>query len=213
MEILKNVLFFVLRLEVVKRVTSQFIANLPFMPAQNMYEVYDYKVTLDLQDRKGKKAVYSQQQKLHFLQDNVMAMQDIAWGEGNIFADYKVSPGKAVDRYREGHRHHILISFRETKSRGDVEQVNIERTILDDFTNDEEDWQTEVRNRIHQMTISIIFPKNRPPREVTLIEQNTQRSKPIGREKFIRLPNGRRKVYWKMKKPKLYEAYIIAWKW
>ena len=53
---------------------------------------------------------------------------------GNPFAAYRCAPGKAVDRYREGHRWRVLISLRQTKNKGDVEEFFIEREIRDGFT-------------------------------------------------------------------------------
>jgi hypothetical protein len=71
---------------------------------EGMYEVLEYASRLELQDTKGKRAVFYKRQRVRFLQDNIIAFQDKAWGDGEIFADYKCSPGVAVDRYREGHR-------------------------------------------------------------------------------------------------------------
>jgi len=67
-----------------------------------IYEVLDHRVSLELLDVKGKKAVYRKCQRVRFLQDNVIAYQDLAWGDGKIFAKYKCSPGIAVDKYQDG---------------------------------------------------------------------------------------------------------------
>ena len=71
---------------------------------EGMYEILEYDSTLELLDRQGKTAVFKRRQKVKFLQDNVIAFQDYAWGEGEIFADYKCSPGVEVDRYQEGNQ-------------------------------------------------------------------------------------------------------------
>ena len=84
-----------------------------------IYEVLDYQAEFELKDGKGHVAVYRKHQRVRFLQDNIIAYQDTAWGDGEIFADYRCSPGVEVDRYREGNRFNILISLRETKSRDD----------------------------------------------------------------------------------------------
>ena len=52
-----------------------------FLPG--MYEVLDYQAQLVLKDSKGKTAVYTKRQHVHFLQNNVIAYQDQAWGDGN----------------------------------------------------------------------------------------------------------------------------------
>ena len=184
-----------------------------FTPAPGTYEVLEHIVTLELKDAKGKKAIYRKHQKVRFTQDGVIAYHDKAWGVGNIFADYKCSPGVAVDRYKEGHRYRVLISLRETKNKGDEEVINIERTILNGFTRSRENVQTDIDHRMHKLSISVIFPKRRLPKMVNLIEQNTTRTTPLDHRHFDTLPDGRCQVTWKTDKPRLFEAYIILWEW
>src|ERR1700752_2585592 len=112
-----------------------------------MYEILDYDSTLDLVDPKGKTAIFKRRQRVKFLQDHILAFQDYAWGDGEIFGDYKCSPGVIVDRYREGNQWNILISLRETKSAGEVIDFYTERTIKEGFTKDEEWWQVEIRHQ------------------------------------------------------------------
>ena len=69
---------------------------------QGMYEILDYDSVLELKDRRGRVAVLKRRQKVRFLRDNIIAYQDQAWGDGELFAEYKCSPGVAVDRYRDG---------------------------------------------------------------------------------------------------------------
>ena len=103
-------------------------------PLDGMYEVLSYEARLELLDPTGRHAVYRKRQRVRFLQDHIIAYQDQAWGDGNPFAAYRCAPGKAVDRYREGHRWRVLISLRQTKNKGDVEEFFIEREIRDGFT-------------------------------------------------------------------------------
>ncbi len=186
---------------------------LPARKPEGMYEVLDYEAELELLDTRGKKAILGKLQQVRFLQDNIIAYQDKAWGDGNIFADYKCSPGVAVDRYREGHRYRILISLRETKKRGEETAFQIERTITNGFTKDMEDFQTEIDHQTRSLTMSVIFPKTRPPRQVTLIEQNTTHSVVLDHQHYTTLPDGREQVTWKTDRPRVFEAYILRWEW
>ncbi len=142
---------------------------------EGMYEVLEYAARLELCDRRGEKAVFYKRQRVRFLQDHIIAFQDQAWGDGEIFAEYRCAPGVAVDRYREGHRWHILISLREAKQRGDIEAFHIERTIKGGFTKPVEDFQTEVNHTTRRLTVSVVFPRTRSPKAVALIEQNAAR--------------------------------------
>lgn len=177
------------------------------------YEVLEHRVRLELRDTKGKHVVYYKNQKVRFIQNNVIAYQDKAWGEGNIFADYTCSPGVEVDRYREGHRWRVLISLRGTKNRGDLEIFHIERTIANGFTQTEEDFQIDVDHRTYFLSASVIFPAARPPKDVTVIEQNTTRTTLLDNHHRQILADGRIQLTWETKHPRLYESYILAWHW
>ena len=119
----------------------------------------------------------------------------------------------AVDTYREGHRTNILISLRETKHAGDVEEFRIDRTIKDGFTRASEDLQIDIDHRTRNFSIGVVFPRNCQPREVTLIEQNSTRSQVLGPEHQVAWPDGRQEVVWCTDKARLYEAYILRWEW
>jgi hypothetical protein len=180
---------------------------------EGMYEVLEYESQLELQDVRGERAVLTKRQVVNFLQDRILAYQDKAWGDGQIFADYKCAPGAAVDRYREGHRWYILISLRKTMNRGDREQFHIERTIEGGFTRRVEDFQTEIDHTTRRLAISIVFPQQRPPRQVMLIEQNTTRTVTLNAQQRQVLPDGRHQVRWSTDNPRLFEAYILRWQW
>lgn len=177
------------------------------------YELLEYEARLELLDTKGHKAVLYKHEQVRFLQNNVIAFQDQAWGDGNIFADYKCSPGVPVDRYREGHRYRVLISLHETKNRGDLMDFTAERTILRGFTASTEEFQNEVDHPMHHYTISVVFPRGRFPKYVTLIERNATRTMPLGSAHQQMLPDGRQKVIWTTTKPRLFEIYILHWEW
>ena len=180
---------------------------------EGMYEVLEYESRLELKDIEGKKAVFYKRQRVHFLQDHIIAFQDKAWGDGEIFADYKCSPGAAVDRYREGHRYRVLISLRETKNRGDIEEFHIERTVTNGFTKKVEAFQTEIDHITRKLSVSIVFPRKRLPKQITLIEQNATRSTSLGPQHTRKLPDGRQQITWSTMKPELFEAYILRWEW
>jgi hypothetical protein len=180
---------------------------------EGMYAVLEHESRLELRDARGHKAVLYKRQKVRFLQDHIIAYQDQAWGDGEIFADYRCSPGVAVDRYREGHRYRVLISLRQTKHRGDIEEFRIERTIKGGFTKAVEDFQTEIDHRTRRLSMSVVFPRQRLPKRVMLIEQNTTRTRVLGPDHRHMLPDGRQQVRWSTDKPRLFEGYILRWEW
>src|SRR3954471_8735822 len=122
---------------------------------EGMYQVLEYEVQLEILDSKSEKAVLHKREKVRFLQDNIIAYQDQAWGDGEIFAGYECSPGVPVDQYREGHRYQILISLRETKNHNDVEEFRIDRTIKRGFTKEVEDFQIEIDHVTRHFSMSV----------------------------------------------------------
>ena len=142
-------------------VVTLLLRALPYLLVERnrgMYEILEYETTLDLADPKGHKAIFHKRQKVRFLQDNILAFQDYAWGDGEVFTSYTVHARRVVDRYQEGDRWNILISLHQTKSKGDVEDFHIERVATNGFTKDEEWLQTEIRHPTRRLRLAVLFP-------------------------------------------------------
>ena len=180
---------------------------------EGMYEVLDYETTLELLDRKGKQASLEKREKVRYLQNHILAYQDQAWGDGESLIDYRCTPGEPVDRYKPGRKTYILISLREVKHRGDVNVFNIEWGIREGFIRDRELWETEIRHRTKRLKVKVIFPESRPPKKVSLVEGMRQRTRALGENTKVRLPDGRWQVTWETRQPRLYERYSLQWEW
>jgi hypothetical protein len=183
------------------------------MSNEGMYEVLEYESTLELKDKKGEKAGLKKREKIRYLQDNIIAYQDQAWGDGKILINYRCAPGTPVDRYRSGYKTHILISLREVKNKGDLDEFNIEWGIRNGFLRKAGFWATEINHRTNKVKVQIIFPEERPPLEISMLEKNSQRTLPLGKENKLQLPDGRWMILWERAKPRLYEHYIFNWEW
>ena len=180
---------------------------------KGLYEVLEYESTLELKDTKGERATFQKRQKVRYLQDNIIAYQDQAWGDGKILLQYRCSPGKAVDRYRLGHKTHILISLREVKNKGDEDEFNIQRGIRNGFMRSEEQWETEISHPTKHMKIGLLFPKERFPKRVVVLESDRQRSQVLTSASIRTQPDGRCQVTWEQANPRLHERYILKWSW
>ena len=179
---------------------------------RGLYEVLEYESTLELKDGQGKRATFKKREKLRYLQDNVIAYQDQAWGDGEILLNYRCTPGTPVDQYRLGHKTYILISRREVKNKGDKDEFNIEWGIRQGFLRRTEQWETHVKHPTKSLKISVILPRSKPPRHTTLIESDRQRSHNLA-ERVRKLPGGRWLITWETCKPRLNETYILQWEW
>ena len=161
------------------------------MTSPGMYEVLEYESTLELLDDEGKKATFRKRELVRYLQDNIIAYQDQGWGDGEILLNYRCSPGVPVDRYRFGYKTYILLSLRDVKNRGDLDEFNMEWRIRRGFLRRTEQWETEVRHRTKHIKIRVIFPKSRPPRFASIVQSSDQRTIELGEGSRKRLPDGR----------------------
>ena len=180
---------------------------------EGMYEVLEYETTLELQDKRGENALLRKREKICYRQNNIIAFQDQAWADGEILINYRCTPGVAVDRYRPGRQTYILISLRDVKNRGDVDEFNIQWGIRHGFTRSTELWETVISHRTKYLKTHVIFPRNRPPQRASLIEGNRHRTHLLGPDAQVQLPDGRWCVSWGTTRPRLNEHYLLKWGW
>jgi len=166
--------------------------------------VLEYESTLELKDREGKTATFKKREKVRYLQNKVIAYQDQAWGDGEILLNYRCTPGTPVDRYRTGYKTYILISRRQVKAKGDMDEFNIDWGIRHGFLRPAEQWETHVTHRTKRLKINVAFPRSRPPKHTVLIERNRQRSHNLDERAQV-LPDSRWRVSWETHHPRLYE--------
>jgi len=180
---------------------------------RGMYEILDYETTLNLVDPKGRKAIFQKRQKVRFLQNNILAFQDYAWGDGSIFTSYTCTPGQVVDRYQEGDRWNILISLRLTKSKGDIEDFHIERVATDGFTSDEEWLQTEIRHPTRRLRLFVFFPRKRHCTSAFIQTRSNNRTLLLDSSNFTKLPDGRQLLTWETANVSGLEVLTLRWRW
>jgi hypothetical protein len=182
-------------------------------PPEGMYEFLLYDALLDLPDPNGRRATFRKHQRVKFLQDNAIAFEDFAWGDGEIFARYRVSPGIEADRYREGDRWNVLISLRETRQRGDIQNFHIERVVKNGFTAPQEWQQAEIRHRTRHLKLSVLFPKTRPCQRAWIRVRSRNRVSALGPEHFHQLPGGRQLLSWETRNVRPLEVFTLRWQW
>jgi hypothetical protein len=180
---------------------------------EGMYEVLEYQSTLELLDNRGLRARFQKHEKARYLQSNIIAYQDQAWGDGQILIHYRCSPGTPVDHHRPGQKTYILISLREVRNRGDVDEFNIEWQMKRTFMRSTELWETEVNHRTRQLKSQVIFPRDRPPHRTVLIESTAGKISALGQNSIVQLPDGRWSVSWETSRPRLHERYQLKWDW
>ena len=178
-----------------------------------MYEVLNYETTLEILDAKGKETILTKTEEVRFLQNNIIAFQDQAWGSGKILLDYKCTPGIPVDFYQFAHKTYIVISLRNVMKKGDITKFDIRWKIKKGFIESNGFWSTDINHFTKGIKVNVIFPKERPPLKCTTVESNRQVIKEIPKDTFIKLPDKRWQVTWEKHNPSLYEHYVLRWEW
>ena len=178
-----------------------------------LYEILDYEATLELLNATGRRARFKKRQRVKFRQDNVIAFEDYAWGDGNIMSGYKCAPGVVADKYREGDHWNVLISLRETRSSGDIVEFHIERTERNTFMKANEWLQTEIRRDTCHLRMNVVFPKQRICRRAVISQRSANRETVLGGEHFQRLPDGRQLVSWETNHVRALDLYTLKWAW
>ena len=183
------------------------------MASEGLYFVEDYKLELELLDNKGRKAKLIKNENVRYLQNNIIAYQDQAWGDGDTLVNYKCSPGFEADRYRVGYKTMILISLREPKHRGDRDEFILQREIRNGFLNKTEHLSASIDHRTKQLQMKVLFPESRPPTSLRIMEQGREKVAILGHECLRKLPDGRWMATWLVKHPRLNEDYVLLWDW
>ena len=183
------------------------------MARPGMYEVLDYETTLDILDPKGKYAIVRKTEEVKFLQNNIIAFQDQAWGSGKILINYKCTPGIPVDFYQFAHKTYILISLRNVMQKGDITKFEICWKINDGFKKSNGFWSTDINHFSRVMKVNVIFPKERPPLKLMTVESNRPLTKELQKNVITQLPDKRWQVTWEKQNPRLFEHYILKWEW
>lgn len=182
---------------------------------KEIFEVLDHFGQWEIQDAQGQSVVLSKRLKVRFLQNHVLAIDDPAWGDGELFAEYSCQPGEAVDRFRAGPEWRTLISLREFRNKGDIEEFLIRRRITGGFTQDEEWVAIETGRTIGAIHAEIIFPKERKPDPGTLRwERRSDRQvHHLTAEALSYLDDGRQCLTFRLDRPRMGEIYTIKWRW
>jgi hypothetical protein len=180
---------------------------------QGLYDVLDQRRTITLEDATGRMATVETVQRVRFCQNHVTALTEYAWGEGELFADYRCTPGVPVDRYAEGSRQVMLISLREHKNAGDELCLRSHRRILNGFVRSEEYWESDVCHRTQCIEVRIIFPTERKCQRATVTVRSTGKTVALGPDCYHTLPDGRLALCWTNTRPRFNERYLLRWVW
>jgi len=177
------------------------------------FEVLNYESTLEIMDVEGKHGKFNKVEKVRFIQNNLVAVQDQLWGFKKSITDYKCSPGAPVDFYQVGYKTYVVISLREVKSKDDEEVFNFQWHLCGKPVMRFGFWETNIDRFTHDLHLKIIFPEERPPIRLWMIEANHNRTIELDKTKLTQLPDKRWQITWESNSPRLNETYTMKWDW
>jgi len=182
---------------------------------REIYQVLRCDATWEIEDTGGQCVVFTKDLKVRFLQNHVLAIDDPAWGDGALFAEYDCRPGAAVDRFRLGSQYHTVISLREFRNRGDVLDFQIRRKIVGGFTQAEEWVEMDVGRAVGPMSTKIVFPAARKPARESIcwLARGEKQVHAFADDALRYLPDGRQELLFDVAKPRTGEVYVIKWRW
>ncbi len=162
-------------------------------------------------------ACVTKNNRVRFIQNNVLAIPDYIWGDGSTSSDYSCDPGEKVAEHREGAKNCVVIALDRMYKRDDELDIRIIRTVRGAFLESEEWVEVKPVAGTPALSFTLLWPAGRPPRGTTLTLENERRN----RRKVTTLTDddlewhegGRRKFARHFANPSADEVIRIDWKW
>jgi len=179
---------------------------------EGLYEILEYESKLELVDVHGRTARLTKRQRVKFLQDYVIAFQDYAWGEGNVLADYKCSPGFEADRYLEGIAGISSSRCARRNSAGMSRTCSSSENCATHSPRKRNGGKSKCRTaRARQNSRSCSLRSGIA--EAVIIERTRKRATHLAASNFKILADGQQLLSWETIEPRRFETYTLKWTW
>lgn len=133
----------------------------------NPYSVLSHETTWDIVEADGSLVIATRVKKIRIDQNNVFALYDFSTGDGN--RDIEYSPGSCVSTFiGHGGKEYDLIDLGRIYNRGERIDFKVRRTVRDGFLADRELVAVDTRDATERMTLTVVWPPDRPPTSLTL---------------------------------------------
>lgn len=181
-----------------------------FMPEQDDFEIEDMKLSIDVVDRQGDRAIFKKEERLRFLRDNVTAIYDYGWGTREPFASHRVKPGRLVERRQIGLKHRSLVVLPEPQNQGDKLTLTVRRLIRAKFTGPNNWLEGEVYYRMRRMQLSVTVPIAPPITGAKFIRRRQSTEVPLSVQLISRK---RQRIRASIVRPRIGDSYLLEWDW
>lgn len=179
--------------------------------SRTSYENLDLYIALELCDVEGKRAIVRRTQRVRFLTEETGVVRDVVWGEGDALAGYHVSGAEQLSVRREGSKKVVLLGLPTNPGKGEEMTFKTERIVKGGFKHDEAYLEASVERPTRRLALSVVFPRNRPPKAARI-----EASPPAVSTRALRVrldSRGRAHIAWSHSRPKHLVTYRIRWSW
>lgn len=175
------------------------------------YENLRFDLSLTIHDRAGRRATLRRFQTVRFRTAEPGIVRDVTWGEGEQFADYRVSGADLVGVRNEGPNRVALLDIRRQPARHEQAEVSIERSISDGFLQAREYIEAELERPTNALRMRVAFPSGCMPRSARVELSPPARSS-------VTVPveldaGGKPELSWSTKRPLQNTRYRLVWSW
>ena len=175
------------------------------------YEVLNYEAVVEVLDTEGHEAAYTRHERVRFLQDDVLILDDYGWGNGIAFAAHEVYPGEFVKREMTGSRLRSTVRLPQPYNEGDEMTLSVERMIKNGFVSPSECWlEAELYHEVRHVLLKVILPAGRPVRAARLVFPGLAGSETLD---VVPLPDGRQSISYEDGDPVQGRRYTVLWHW
>ncbi len=179
--------------------------------SEGPYEVDEDRTEWDIEADDGSRAVVIKVLKVRFTQSAVV-IQDEAWGDGDLFANYHHNVGTLLKVVDAPPRKYAIVQLVPPRTTGEPVELVSRRTVADGFRGADEWVQLGVANPSLRSEMVVRFPPGRPPQNVRVKTERDNVGRPpaaneLGHE------DGRTVFRRTFARPKVGTTLTVNWSW
>lgn len=174
------------------------------------YENLSVAIVVDLQDKAGRRAVVTCSQRVRFLVSEAGVVTSHVWGEGQRVRRLSLDGARSFGRRAEGSKDLLLLGLNRRPGALSVVSLKAHRLITGGFLKKDEYFEVSVERPTKLLSLRILFPKNRTPRDAYI---NADRATRDATRSVSFTPQGRPQLRWQQRVPEVNRVYRLGWSW
>jgi hypothetical protein len=168
-------------------------------------------VEIDLRRLNGTVASFRKRNRLKCVRGQVDTFVDTLSADG-AFRNVRISPGDVVEKWAESGQSYFRSRIMRPLRVGHTVSREMSATLTDAFTRQEEYFELKIHYPTEVGSLTVRFPKGRPPKSWNAFERRGPDSTPFP---FVKraVRDGRAQLVMTVSKPRLDSGYVLVWEW